>query len=53
MPTFIKLEGTCNTRDIGNIITEYKRKIKSGILYRSDKLSYATEKDYDKKILKQ
>ena len=45
---FIELEGTCNTRDIGNIRTEYKRKIKPGILYRSDKLSYATDKDFDK-----
>jgi protein-tyrosine phosphatase len=48
MPSFIELEGTCNTRDIGDIRTEYKRKIKPGILYRSDKLSYATNDDYNK-----
>ena len=48
MPSFIELEGTCNTRDIGDIRTEYKRKIKPGILYRSDKLSYATNEDYNK-----
>ena len=48
MPSLIELEGTCNTRDIGNIRTEYKRKIKPGILYRSDKLSYATSNDFNK-----
>lgn len=47
MSAFIKLEGTCNTRDIGGIDTEYKCKIKKGLLFRSDKLSYLTEKDYD------
>lgn len=48
MPTFIELEGTCNTRDIGDIRTQYKRKLKPGLLYRSDKLSYATNEDYNK-----
>jgi len=47
MSTFINLEGTCNTRDIGSIETKYKTKIKTGLLYRSDKLSYLTHEDYD------
>jgi len=47
MSTFIQLEGTCNTRDIGGIDTIYKCKIKKNLLFRSDKLSNLTENDYD------
>jgi protein-tyrosine phosphatase len=41
----IYLEGTHNTRDLGGYLSQDGRIVKSGILYRSDKLSNLTSKD--------
>ena len=46
------LEGTNNTRDLGGYITQDNRVVKSGILFRSDKLQNITQNDiqYLKKL---
>lgn len=43
----IKLEGAYNFRDIGGYITVDGKKVKEGLLYRSDELSKLTEKDIE------
>ena len=48
MDNFIQLEGTINTRDLGGLLTVDGKKIKKGIIYRSDKLSNLTENDKKK-----
>lgn len=42
---YIKLEGAHNFRDIGGYVTQDGRKIKDGLLYRSDQLSQLSEND--------
>lgn len=44
----IKLDGTINTRDIGNYTNLLGKKIKSGVLFRSDTLANLTQRDLDK-----
>lgn len=41
----IPLEGTINTRSLGGYLTKDNRKIKEKRVYRSDRLSFITEKD--------
>lgn len=43
----IKLEGAYNFRDIGGYSGKNGKKIKKGVLYRSDELSHLTEKDIE------
>jgi protein-tyrosine phosphatase len=46
LPVQISLEGAYNFRDLGGYHSDqYKRKIKSGLLFRSDQLSGLTESD--------
>lgn len=42
---FIPLEGTCNFRDLGGLVTPTGKQVKYGWVFRSDKLSELTETD--------
>ena len=42
---WISLHGTLNTRDIGGYLTRDGMRIRKGLIFRSDRLSYLTEMD--------
>ena len=44
----IAFEGLHNVRDLGGMVGAGGRKIRAGLLYRSDQLYFATEADKDK-----
>lgn len=43
----IALQGACNFRDIGGYVTEDGRRVKTGLLYRSDELCFCTSHDIE------
>lgn len=42
---YVNLQGTYNFRDIGGYKTKDNRRVKQGLLYRSDELCYCTKED--------
>ena len=50
----LNLEGTSNFRDLGGYVTGNGMRLRRGLIYRSDSLSYLTQNDIQKiqKIIK-